>query len=120
MARGIAEFSRARDEVVHLSERFDRNTPDVVWIRALQGEGWIIVSGDTRISRNPAERAAWHESGLTAFFLDDSWARRKYWIQVRELVHWWPTICDRANQCEEGSGYLLPFKGAKPRLIYTP
>ena len=56
--------------VQHLRVRFEQQTEDVTWLEALGHEGeWIVISGDIRISRNRAERAAWRESGLTAFFL---------------------------------------------------
>ena len=55
--------------VEHLRVRFEQQTEDVTWLEALGHEGeWIVISGDIRISRNPAEKAAWRESGLTAFF----------------------------------------------------
>lgn len=56
-------------EIVHLSERFERDARDPEWLGTLGREGdWVIVSGDPRITRGRAERRAWHESGLTAFF----------------------------------------------------
>ncbi|MGH7720938.1 MAG: hypothetical protein ACREON_19090 [Gemmatimonadaceae bacterium] len=121
MAQAVAVLARAQNiEVIHLSERFPGRTPDTEWISQLREEGWIIVSGDTRISRSPADRAAWHESGLTAFFLADGWAGRRFWVQAAELVRWWPVIVETAQTCSSGSGFLLPFKGNEPRLIYEP
>lgn len=120
MARGIAEFCKSRDEVVHLADLFDRSTPDVEWIASLRGSDWNIISGDTRIHRNPVERAAWHEAGLTAFFLEEKWSRKQFWYQAAELVRWWPAITRTAKECLPGSGFLLPLKGSTPKLIYTP
>jgi hypothetical protein len=122
MAQAIATLAGSRGiEVVHLSQKFpDRSVPDVEWIQAIRAEGWIIVSGDTRITRSPAERAAWHESGLTAFFLDESWSRRNFWIQAAELVRWFPAILETARTCTPGSGFRLPFQGREPKLIYEP
>jgi predicted nuclease of predicted toxin-antitoxin system len=60
--------------IVHLRDKFPPDTKDPEWIRALAEEGeWIIVSGDPRISREKAERQAWQESRLTAFFFGDGW-----------------------------------------------
>lgn len=62
--------------VQHLKDRFEPQTEDVAWLEKLgHEEEWIVISGDIRISRNPAEKAAWRESGLTAYArdsLDDS------------------------------------------------
>ena len=121
MSDAIATLASSQDiEVCHLSRRFPANTPDPVWIRALQPEGWVIISGDRRISRNPANRAAWQESGLTAFFLGDGWASRQFWIQAGELIRWFPIMVQTVRDCTPGSGFLLPFRGSVPSPIYVP
>lgn len=121
LARAVSELARAQGiEVIHLSDRFARNTPDEEWMLALRSEGWVIISGDTRITRGKIERAAWHESGLTAFFFGDGWSSRKYWVQATELVRWIPIIVKIASDSRPGSGFLLPFKGKEPKQIYEP
>lgn len=122
IARAIRELAAPqRIEVVHLSDLFEPNVRDVEWISSLRSEGnWIIISGDTRISRNPAERAAWQESGLTAFFLDETWSRKQIWVQSYELVGWFPVIVQTARDCLPGSGFKLPSKGKAPQNIYVP
>lgn len=121
MARAVAELARAQGiEVIHLSDRFARSTPDIEWIQQLRDEGWIIISGDPRISRNPAEREAWHESGMTAFFLDNGWANKKFWVQAAEIVRWFPIIVETAKECSVGAGFILPFQGKEPKIVYRP
>lgn len=108
-----------RHELVHLREKFTADTTDPIWIRALGAEGdWIIISGDPRISRGQAERAAWIESHLTAFFCGDAWAGRKLMVQASEMLRWWDDIIETAKEAAQGSGYLLEFKTKKPRQIY--
>lgn len=121
IADSIAILARGRDqEVVHLTERFSADTPDVEWIRALEAEGdWIIVSADPRISRNRIEQAAWQESGLTAFFFVD-FASRRFWAQAEELVHRWPAIVETARSCRPGSGYLIRPRHKDFQLIFAP
>jgi hypothetical protein len=119
MAVAIAAIGKSQGiEIVHLTEIFDAKTPDTVWIPGIKGMGFVVVSGDPRISRNPANRAAWLESGLTAFFLDHGWMDKKLWVQAAELIRWWPIIMDTAKECTPGSGFLLPFKGSVPRKIF--
>jgi len=121
IATAIKELaSSQRVEVVHLADRFERDTRDVEWISTIGREDWIVVSGDMRISRNPVERAAWAEAGFTVFFLDDGWASRNFWTQAAELVRWWPIITTTARSCKPGAGFRLPFKGTKPQPIYEP
>lgn len=48
-----------KNDIHHLRDFFDENAEDVDWIRALGSDGgWVIISGDQRISRNKAEQAA--------------------------------------------------------------
>jgi hypothetical protein len=121
MAKALQELAKSqRVEIAHLSERFGRDTKDVDWISTIGQEGWVVVSGDTRISRNPIESAAWHEAGFTAFFLDDGWSSKSFWIQAAELIRWWPIIAETARTCKHGSGFRLPFKGKSPQRLYEP
>jgi len=108
-----------RNVLVHHREKFDAATPDPLWIGALGKEGdWIIVSGDPRISRGQAERAARHESRLTAFFCGDAWGSRKLMVQASELLRWWDDIVEFSKKAAQGSGYLLEFKTREPTQIY--
>ena len=121
MAEAIAALTRSQGtEVVHLQQRFKPSTPDPEWISTIAHEGFVIVSGDPRISRNPANREAWLESGLTAFFFGDGWASKKLMVQAAELVRWWPTIVETVKSCEPGSGFILQLKGSTPTVIYQP
>ena len=116
--RVLTEFQKY--EIVHLSEKFAKDTKDIVWIRELAKENdWVIISGDPRISRNKAEREAWHESGLTAFFFGDGWASRKYWKQAEDIVRWWPDIVLAAREAKKGTGFLLSLKATSMKEIYT-
>lgn len=105
-------------DLVHLRGRFPEAIIDVDWIRTLGAEGgWIIVSGDLRITRSLPERAAWRESGLPAFFFDDAWASRAFWVQFGELVRWWPIVLREGRTASSGRGWRLPFKGKEPKSV---
>jgi hypothetical protein len=93
----------------------------VDWIRALETDGdWVVISGDTRISRGRAERAAWVESGLTAFFFGEAWSGHQLMVQASELFRLWPTILEHAKNAPHGHGYMMDFRASKPRQIYPP
>lgn len=116
LAQAVAQIERGSDRhtVVHLSEKFDRNIPDVEWLTALGGEGnWVIISGDRRISRNPAERKAWLESGLTSFFLKDGWGNQRIWVYSSRFLHWWPRIVAQAQIAAAGKGFFVPWGGQR-------
>lgn len=109
-------MKRARTDikVTHLREKFSANTPDVVWIRALGEEGeWVIVSGDLRITKNAAEREAWRESGLTAFFLKSAWADQGLWLFASRFLAWWPRMLAQAEMAAKGKGFFVPFSGQR-------
>jgi hypothetical protein len=103
----IAEYQGF--EIVHLDDKFKAaSTPDPEWLSALSKEGdWIIISGDPKISRSKAERAAWKEAGLTTFFLTDGWGNRNLYDQTAELIRRWPDIVRVARECTKGSGFLI-------------
>lgn len=106
-------------EIIHLNERFDQSSvPDVEWLTQLGKEGeWIIISADPRISRGKAERVAWQESGLTAFFFSDGWSSRAIYEQASDLIHRWPDIFRTARESPQGSGFLIT-KGKEFKPIY--
>lgn len=107
--------------IPHLRDRFPPDTKDPEWIRALAEEGeWIIVSGDPRISRGKAERQAWQESRITAFFFGDGWTSRNYWKQAEDMVHWWPRIVLEAEKASRGKGFLIHLGGKDFQVIYDP
>lgn len=122
ITEAVKILARIQDyEIAHLREKFPEDTQDVLWIRALAEEGrWVIVSGDPKISRDKAERAAWHESGITAFFFGEPFGRMSFWKQAEAVVRWWPDIVLMARRAPEGCGYLVPVKGKKIKMIYEP
>ena len=110
-------------DLVHLAEKFNRaDVKDVEWLHTLGTEGgWVIVSGDPRIARGQAERKAWMESGLTAFFLGDGWSSLGFWKQAEHLIGWWPRIVLKARDptLKTGTGFILPLRGKEFKQIYA-
>lgn len=120
IARGLQHFvSPDRHEIVHIQEKFGPGIKDTVWIPELRADGgdWIIVSGDPRITSSPAEKRAWMESGLTAFFFQDL-SRHGRWVQLLEVVRFWPEIEQKARAAHSMRGYICPFKAKELRQIY--
>jgi len=108
-----------KHEVVHLKDKFDADTPDIDWLKALGTEAdWIIISGDPRISRNPIEKVAWLESNLTAFFFSPPFQTSGFWKQAAEMVRWWPAIVEQARKTPVRCGFRLQMNGKKPEQIY--
>ncbi len=98
-------------KVVHLKDRFPRNISDIEWFRALGEEGnWIIVSGDTQISKRPHEREVWRQAGFTTFFLAKGWMNQGVWNQAWRMVRWWPAIVDMSVRVRPGAAFEIPVK----------
>lgn len=73
-----------------------RDAADLVWIRMLQDDPgvWIVVTGDMRIGRNPAERAAYRKAGLFGIVLGRGILRSPVNEQASLLLWRWPAIRD--------------------------
>ena len=115
MAPGHARALNALSEdhgttVVHLKDRYeDRAVGDDVWLSELGKEGtWNVLSADQRIWTTPHLRAAWRQSGLTVFFLVDSWGNLAYWDKTVALVRAWPNILKIASAVAPGAAYEVP------------
>jgi hypothetical protein len=91
-------------ELVHLTDRFAADTRmnngSVLLLVMVTGR---IISGDPRISRGQAQKKAWQESSLTAFFFADGWTSKGFWKQAESLVHWWPQIVLKARESTAGT-----------------
>jgi hypothetical protein len=64
----VAEFLRAAGAKVEVHlDHFAGDTPDVEWIPEVASRGWVLITKDQNIRRNPLERAAYQESKLRGF-----------------------------------------------------
>lgn len=73
--------------------RFEKDTPDVVWIKTLAEDGlWAVISMDGKILKKAHEREAIRDSGLPFFLLGDSWMHVPMHEKCWKLVKYWPTI----------------------------
>lgn len=93
-------------QIIHLTNKFPANTPDLVWLEALgseRGTRWAIISKDGFRKQNGAERQVQRQHGLSVFVLQKSWATQPYWAMSAQLVHWWPRIVDQALETERAA-----------------
>lgn len=112
VARTLHCLVQPTHSVVHLKDRFAPDTPDVDWMNALANEpGWIILSADIAISKNPHEIEAWKRAGHPIFFFKSAWAHQLFWEQASRLCHLFPEILKCAEKARNGDSFLIPFKG---------
>ncbi len=51
---------------VHI-DHFSQSAPDLEWIPEIGKRGWVLITRDANIRRNPLERAAYEDAGLRGF-----------------------------------------------------
>ena len=108
MANCLHALSEPDHEVTHLRRKFRADISDPEWIGSLAKEGgWVLVSFDKRIVRNPLNKQAWLSSGLTGFFFGKGWSSRPFDEQAWRLVRWWPDITKVAARVKPGAGFLV-------------
>jgi hypothetical protein len=119
-ARALNEMVKPDHSFTHLQVKFPLETKDEEWIRKLGAEGgWIVISGDYRIGKSTHERAAWHQSGLTVFFLSKGWTNIPLLQQHSKLALVLNDIIEQATRARAGSGFSISMNG-KIELVYSP
>ena len=111
LAHAIRELSTIRDntEVYALKDKFPPATKDIDWITALSEDNdWVVISQD-RFKKGNEEKEALRRSGLTVFFLEKQWSKKKYWEKSHNLVRWWPAIMDHAERMTGGSAFKVKW-----------
>jgi hypothetical protein len=122
LAHALNGFVRAEGHAAYaLRERFAPDARDTEWIGSLgqSAEEWIVVSGDRRITRNPAERAAWRSAGLRGFFLARGWRNIPLHQQAARIIWRWPDMLRQAELVEGALAMELPL-GWSSRLRALP
>lgn len=56
------------EDLVLLDDRFAPDTRDAVWIPEVGAQGWVIVTKDTAMKRNPLEKRALLAANTAVFF----------------------------------------------------
>jgi hypothetical protein len=112
LAHGIRELSAVTpkvEAVIHLTDRFARDAPDLKWIGDLSDDGpWYIISIDRFKKQHGAEREAIRRAGHTVFILDSQWSRHAFWSQSERLVRWWPQVVNYSSLVS-GGAYRVPW-----------
>jgi hypothetical protein len=119
-ARALDALLNPEHRFTHLQEKFAPDTKDVDWISQLGKErGWIVISGDYRIGKSAHEKAAWHESRLTVFFLAKGWMNLPLKQQHSKLALALDDIIEHAEKAKPGTGFSVSVNG-KIRQEYDP
>lgn len=97
-----------------------RHTADIEWIAHLrrEPEEWIFITGDGRVLRNPAERAALRSAGLHGFVLAPAYQRTPIHQMAATIVWKWPEIEELVGLVDAPSMHEIPIgRGRKLRQL---
>jgi predicted nuclease of predicted toxin-antitoxin system len=114
LARCLQALMGDDHEIVALRDKFPANIKDVNLIAELSKQsGWIFISGDRRITRNRAEKAAFQGSKIVGMFLSSGLHKATVLKQAERLISLWPAIETVASNVSGGAMFELPMKSSK-------
>lgn len=111
VARAIHALLSDGGEAAAMRDKFDPSTPDIEWITAIDLEGgWSVISGDQRITKNRAERAAWMQTSLVGFFLEPALLKLDPLQQTARLIYWLPVLERQLALIKGPALFALPLR----------
>lgn len=108
LAEGMKAFL---EDAVHLQDEFPKNAEDADWLPTIGKRGWILVTRDERIRKNPAEIKAYRKHRVGAFFLGGK--NRSRCELIRQLVRNWPRMKELSAKTPKPFAFRIPPKGTK-------
>jgi hypothetical protein len=97
-----------------------RNSTDLEWISHLQRhtEVWAFITGDGRVLKNPAERAALRSAGLHGFVLAPAYQKTPLHRVAATIIWKWPEIKAVTELVAAPSMHEIPIgKASKLRSL---
>jgi hypothetical protein len=95
----------------HLQDDFPPDTLDVDWIPEVGKKGWVVVTGDRRISKKPPERKALQEANVIAVFMAKGFTSKKIFDLVSSFIKWWPEIEYAVSRVTSGTSLEVGVNG---------
>jgi predicted nuclease of predicted toxin-antitoxin system len=65
----VTALQRAGYDAIAHDDRFPQDTPDADWLSVAGAQGWIVLTKDSAIRRNPLERSVYREARAQVFVL---------------------------------------------------
>ncbi len=117
IARALHQLLFPEHSAHHLKDHFPANSSDEFWMSELgKQSNWVIISGDSAISRNPHEVRAWKAAGHPVFFLKPAWLHLLRWESASKLFHMFPDIMQRVEKAKPGDSFSVPVRGKIEKL----
>ena len=113
--RGIQKLSsglvieRAKDYAPGPDDHDYIRRNDSPWVKRFAAAGGqAIVSGDSKMRTDRAEREALVQTGMVVFFFDPAWNQFKFCDKCAMLLHWWPCALEVAEAAPKPSFWRIP------------
>jgi hypothetical protein len=109
----ISHYGHAAVHIKDVDDMPDgRNASDVDWIHYLRTSEfrWAFVSGDGRVLKNPAERAALRSAGLHGFILPPAYQKTPPNQVAASLLWHWPEMLRLMEILAAPSMHEIPIR----------
>jgi hypothetical protein len=114
----VRALREARADVLYLQEVFaSSDVKDTLWMPRAAQEGWIVLTDDNRIRRNPVERTMLKELKLRVIFLPEALPTLALMGQLAKLAQWWPDIERACKGLKAGTCLLMKMKTGKLEVL---
>jgi hypothetical protein len=108
----IVKILRILDvDAIHLQEKFTADTPDVDWLPTAGQNAWVVITGDHRLSKFPAERIALEQASVVAVFFYKGFTSVSGLLQVSFVAKHWPAIEHAVHKQKPGSNLRINANG---------
>jgi len=116
LARMLSHYD-TKHTIIYKDDRFEQDTADTVWLTQIAA--WdpvpVVVSGDGRILKNPAELQVLKGLPLTFFMFAGSWFDLRWRDMAWKAVRVWPEIVAAASP-RRPSIFRVPVSASKVEL----
>lgn len=115
LVRGLRKFG---EEVIHLQEEYGQdNVLDEVWLKDIGRKGYLLITRDLKIPLHQAEKQAFKDNKVGAFFLGGK--NRSAFAIIQQVIKNWPRIKELAesNQKKRPFAFRVPPAGSKIKAI---
>jgi predicted nuclease of predicted toxin-antitoxin system len=103
MARTLHGFiSGDGHRAIHMRDLPLHHPSDIQWINYIKGQHdeWLVITGDDRIRRNKAERAAFRQAKLKAVVLATGFQKAPMNKRCATIVHQWPDLLETIQRID--------------------
>ena len=111
IAKMLNILAEPHHKIIHLTDEYDPDTPDPVWLTEIKPKDYVIITGDYKIGTNPLQREALRDSGKVTFFLQKGWMNLNLYIMASQLIKIFPDIVRTVNEANPKSVFGITKYG---------